>query len=120
MCGIVGIFDLKKNKEELRGQALQLSKKQRHRGPDWSGIFTSDNAIMVHERLSIVDPTSGKQPLLSADGKLALADKDAQVIAKDGAGIRVFLSERPDERLPIGERLDPDALASPLDGAKLA
>jgi asparagine synthase (glutamine-hydrolysing) len=73
MCGIVGIFDLKKNKEELRGQALQLSKKQRHRGPDWSGIFTSDNAIMVHERLSIVDPTSGKQPLMSADGKLALA-----------------------------------------------
>ena len=54
------------------------------------------------------------------DGKLALADKDAQVIAKDGAGIRVFLSERPDERLPIGERLDPDALAGPLNGAKLA
>ena len=73
MCGIIGIFDLKKNREELRSQALQMSKKQRHRGPDWSGIYTSDNAIMVHERLSIVDPTSGKQPLLSADGKLALA-----------------------------------------------
>lgn len=73
MCGIVGIFDLKKNKDELRSQALQMSKKQRHRGPDWSGIYTSENAIMVHERLSIVDPTSGKQPLMSADGKLALA-----------------------------------------------
>ena len=73
MCGIVGIFDLKKNAEELRGQALQMSRKQRHRGPDWSGIFMSDNAILVHERLSIVDPTSGKQPLYSADGKLALA-----------------------------------------------
>jgi asparagine synthase (glutamine-hydrolysing) len=72
MCGIVGIFDLKRNKEELRGKALQMSKKQRHRGPDWSGIFTSDNAIMVHERLSIVDPTSGKQPLMSADGNMAL------------------------------------------------
>jgi len=72
MCGIVGIFDLKRNKEELRGKALQMSKKQRHRGPDWSGIFSSDNAIMVHERLSIVDPTSGKQPLMSADGTLAL------------------------------------------------
>ena len=72
MCGIVGIFDLKRNKEELRGKALQMSKKQRHRGPDWSGIFSSDNAIMVHERLSIVDPTSGKQPLMSADGNLAL------------------------------------------------
>jgi asparagine synthase (glutamine-hydrolysing) len=72
MCGIVGIFDLKRNRDELRSQALEMSKKQRHRGPDWSGIFTSDNAIMVHERLSIVDPTSGKQPLMSADGNLAL------------------------------------------------
>lgn len=73
MCGIVGIFDLKKNAEELRSQALQMSRRQRHRGPDWSGIFMSENAIMVHERLSIVDPTSGRQPLFSADGKLVLA-----------------------------------------------
>lgn len=73
MCGIVGIFNLKKQAEELRPQALQMSRKQRHRGPDWSGSFTSDKAILVHERLSIVDPASGKQPLLSADGKLALA-----------------------------------------------
>ncbi len=73
MCGIIGIFDLKKNAEDLRGQALNMSRKQRHRGPDWSGIFLNDNAILVHERLAIVDPTSGKQPLMSADGKLALA-----------------------------------------------
>ncbi len=73
MCGIVGIFDLKTNAENLRAKALQMSGKQRHRGPDWSGIFLSENAIMVHERLSIVDPTSGKQPLYSADGKLVLA-----------------------------------------------
>lgn len=73
MCGIVGIFDLKKSAEALRPQALSMSRKQRHRGPDWSGIFTCDNAVLVHERLSIVDPTSGKQPLLSPDGKLALA-----------------------------------------------
>lgn len=73
MCGIVGIFDLKKSADELRGQALQMSRKQRHRGPDWSGIFTCDNAILVHERLAIVDPTSGKQPLYSADGNLVLA-----------------------------------------------
>ncbi len=73
MCGIVGIFDLKKNSDQLREQALQMSRKQRHRGPDWSGIFLSENAIMVHERLSIVDPTSGKQPLYSADGNLVLA-----------------------------------------------
>lgn len=73
MCGIVGIFDLKKPADDLRSQALSMSRKQRHRGPDWSGIFTSDNAVLVHERLSIVDPTSGKQPLRSPDGKLALA-----------------------------------------------
>ena len=73
MCGIVGIFDLKTNAENLRSKALQMSGKQRHRGPDWSGIFLSENAIMVHERLSIVDPTSGKQPLYSADKNLVLA-----------------------------------------------
>ena len=73
MCGIIGVFDLKKPAEDLRSQAIQMSRKQRHRGPDWSGTFATDKAILVHERLSIVDPTSGKQPLLSADGKLALA-----------------------------------------------
>ena len=73
MCGIVGIFDLKKNSETLRTTALQMSGRQRHRGPDWSGIFVHEKAILVHERLSIVDPASGKQPLYSKDGKLALA-----------------------------------------------
>ncbi|MDQ3846908.1 MAG: asparagine synthase B [Bacteroidota bacterium] len=73
MCGVLGIFDLKRNADELRGLALQLSRKQRHRGPDWSGIFTSDNAILAHERLAIVDPASGKQPLFSPDGNLVLA-----------------------------------------------
>jgi len=73
MCGIVGVFDLKKTAEDLRPQALQMSRKQRHRGPDWSGIFMCDKSILVHERLAIVDPTSGKQPLFSEDGKLTLA-----------------------------------------------
>lgn len=73
MCGIIGVFDLKKPSESLRPQALQMSRRQRHRGPDWSGTFSNDKAILVHERLSIVDPTSGKQPLLSSDGKLVLA-----------------------------------------------
>jgi asparagine synthase (glutamine-hydrolysing) len=73
MCGIVGVFDLKKKAEELRPQALDMSRRQRHRGPDWSGIFMCDKSILVHERLSIVDPASGKQPLFSPDGKLALA-----------------------------------------------
>lgn len=73
MCGIVGVFDLKKEAEELRPQALNMSRKQRHRGPDWSGIFMCDKSILVHERLSIVDPTSGKQPLFSPNGEIALA-----------------------------------------------
>ena len=73
MCGIVGVFDLKTSADSLRPQILQMSRKIRHRGPDWSGIYCGKNAILAHERLSIVDPQSGGQPLLSKDGKLALA-----------------------------------------------
>jgi len=73
MCGIVCAFDVKESTELLRPQLLEMSKKIRHRGPDWSGIFANDKAIMAHERLAIVDPASGKQPLLSQDGKLVLA-----------------------------------------------
>lgn len=73
MCGIVCVFNVKDQNEQLRGQVLEMSKKVRHRGPDWSGIYTSDNAIMAHERLSIVDPQSGGQPLKSKDGKLILS-----------------------------------------------
>ena len=73
MCGIVCAFDLKQPAQILRPQVLKMSKKIRHRGPDWSGIFSDDKAILAHERLSIVDPESGKQPLLSKDGKLVLA-----------------------------------------------
>ncbi len=72
MCGIVAIFDLKKPAEELRSKALQMSRCLRHRGPDWSGIYINDKAILAHERLAIVDPSSGRQPLISSDGKLAL------------------------------------------------
>ena len=73
MCGIVCAFDLKEKSDELRPQLLEMSKKIRHRGPDWSGIYSDDKAILAHERLAIVDPTSGKQPLLSEDKKLNLA-----------------------------------------------
>ena len=73
MCGIVCAFDLKEKSEVLRPKILEMSKKIRHRGPDWSGVFDSDNAIMAHERLAIVDPASGKQPLYSPDHKLVLA-----------------------------------------------
>ena len=73
MCGIVCAFDLKESSEVLRPQILEMSKKIRHRGPDWSGIFADEKAIMAHERLAIVDPASGKQPLFSEDKKLVLA-----------------------------------------------
>ncbi|MDG3580922.1 asparagine synthase B [Galbibacter pacificus] len=73
MCGIVCAFDLKEKAEDLRPQLLEMSKRVRHRGPDWSGIYSDDKAILAHERLAIVDPASGKQPLLSEDGKLILA-----------------------------------------------
>ena len=73
MCGIIGVFDLKIPHTELRPTVLRMSKKVRHRGPDWSGIFDCDKAILAHERLSIVDPQSGRQPLYSKDGNLILA-----------------------------------------------
>lgn len=73
MCGIVCAFDLKEKAEVLRPQLLEMSKKIRHRGPDWSGIYSNDKAILAHERLAIVDPASGKQPLFSEDSKLVLA-----------------------------------------------
>ncbi len=74
MCGIVGAFDLRPfSLETLRPQVLEMSKRIRHRGPDWSGIYTSDKAILAHERLAIVDPKSGSQPLFSPDGNVVLA-----------------------------------------------
>ncbi len=72
MCGIVGVFNLKSPVQEMRRQVLDMSKRIRHRGPDWSGIYVSDKAILAHERLSIVDPQSGGQPLKSKDGELIL------------------------------------------------
>ena len=73
MCGIVGVFDLKLDAKELRKQVFEMSKKIRHRGPDWSGIYCGEKAILAHERLAIVDPQSGGQPLYSKDKNLVLA-----------------------------------------------
>ncbi|CAE6742729.1 asparagine synthase B [Xanthomonas arboricola] len=75
MCSIFGIFGLQPGDDlqALRRQALECSQRQRHRGPDWSGVYVDAGAILVHERLAIVDPAGGSQPLLSEDGALALA-----------------------------------------------
>ena len=72
MCGITAIFNIREGASALRQQALEMSKRIRHRGPDWSGIYQGKTAILAHERLSIVDPASGGQPLKSRDGKLIL------------------------------------------------
>ena len=73
MCGIVCIFHIKEQSPELRQKALRMSAKIRHRGPDWSGIYCGGSAILAHERLSIVDPESGRQPLFSPDNRQVLA-----------------------------------------------
>ncbi|MFA6593455.1 MAG: asparagine synthase B [Bacteroidales bacterium] len=73
MCGIAAIFNVKEQTKELRDKALRMSQKLRHRGPDWSGIYCGGTAVLAHERLSIVDPVSGRQPLFSPDKKQILA-----------------------------------------------
>ena len=73
MCGIVCAFDIKSNSEEVRSNVLRMAKKVRHRGPDWSGIYSNEKAVLAHERLAIVDPTSGKQPIISDDGHKVIA-----------------------------------------------
>ena len=73
MCGIISIFNIHEQTPALRQKALQMSGKLRHRGPDWSGIYCGGTAILAHERLAIVDPESGRQPLFSPDKKQVLA-----------------------------------------------
>ncbi|MEC7231974.1 MAG: asparagine synthase B, partial [Planctomycetota bacterium] len=75
MCSILALLGLQADddRDALRRHAVELSRRQRHRGPDWSGVHADDRVILVHERLAIVDPAGGSQPLVSADGALALA-----------------------------------------------
>ena len=72
MCGIVCAFNTS-NDKLLRSRVLEMAKTIRHRGPDWSGIYSNKNAIIAHERLAIVDPSSGQQPLFSQDDRYILA-----------------------------------------------
>ena len=73
MCSILGILDIRGKPASLRSDVLARSRRQRHRGPDWSGVFEDDDVILAHERLAIVDPESGAQPLYSTDGRTVLA-----------------------------------------------
>ena len=76
-CGIVGIFDTSDDVVGIRQKARLMSSLQRHRGPDWSGTHVTDDgdytSVIAHERLSIVDPDSGEQPLFSEDMTVSLA-----------------------------------------------
>ncbi len=73
MCGFVGAFNIVQELDTMRESVLSMSKKIRHRGPDWSGVHCANNTILAHERLAIVDPFSGKQPLFTKDGTVSLA-----------------------------------------------
>ena len=73
MCGFVGIYGMMDQSVDWRTKALKMSSRIRHRGPDWSGIFSDGRCILAHERLAIVDPLSGGQPLYSADRTKVLA-----------------------------------------------
>ncbi len=97
MCGITAILNVKEQTPELRHKALKMSQKIRHRGPDWSGIYCGGSAILTHERLSIVDPESGGQPLYSPDRKQVLAVNgeiyNHQEIRRQYAGRYDFLTK---------------------------
>ncbi|MGV2871394.1 asparagine synthase B [Colwellia sp. E150_009] len=73
MCSIFGILDIKTGADALRPKALECSRLLRHRGPDWSGIYNNEHAILVHERLSIVDTEHGAQPLYNENKTHVLA-----------------------------------------------
>jgi asparagine synthase (glutamine-hydrolysing) len=73
MCSILAILDIPAGAETLRDQALEMSRRLRHRGPDWSGIHLDEHAILAHERLAIVDLLHGAQPLYSPDKRYVLA-----------------------------------------------
>ena len=102
MCGFVGLFDIRQKSDALRTQVLKMSKNIRHRGPDWSGVYCGERAILSHERLSIVDPQSGGQPFFSRDGKLVLAvNGDGTLLLQAG---RMKMTVKAQQvRLPEGQ-----------------
>ncbi|MEE8496512.1 MAG: asparagine synthase B [Xanthomonadales bacterium] len=73
MCSIFGVLQIRQDLKSVRKMALRQSRLLRHRGPDWSGVYTADNAVLAHERLAIVDVNTGAQPILSESGRQALA-----------------------------------------------
>lgn len=120
MCGIVAILNIRKQTPELRQKALQMSSKIRHRGPDWSGIYCGGSAILAHERLAIVDPESGRQPLFSPDKKQVLAVNgeiyNHQDIRRHYAGKYQFMTGSDCEVILALYREHGDSFLNMLDG----
>jgi len=115
MCSIFGVLDVRQDLQSVRNMALRQSRLLRHRGPDWSGIYTSDNAVLAHERLAIVDVNTGAQPILSENGRQALAVNgeiyNHMPIRERYAGRYAFLTESDCEViLPLYLEHGPDFL----------
>ena len=103
MCSILGAFDLRPGADfgPLRPLAMSLSARQRHRGPDWSGVHAEPHALLVHERLAIVDPAGGAQPLHSEDGDLTLAVNGEIYNHRALEGARVALRKGPHQGVVV-------------------
>ncbi len=97
MCSVFGVLNLRQDIKVVRKMALRQSRLLRHRGPDWSGIYTAPNAVLAHERLAIVDVNTGAQPILSESGRQALAVNgeiyNHQAVREDFAGKYAFRTE---------------------------
>jgi asparagine synthase (glutamine-hydrolysing) len=121
VCSILGILDIRDKPASLRSEVLARSRRQRHRGPDWSGVFEDDRVILAHERLSIVDPESGAQPLYSADGKTVLAVNGeiydhAELQMAHAPGYPFLTGSDCEIILALYEQMQPGALARSLNG----
>ncbi|NKI36584.1 asparagine synthase B [Wenzhouxiangella sp. XN79A] len=121
MCSILGFLDRPPNDDGLRGDALARSKRQRHRGPDWSGVHEDDGALICHERLAIVDPSSGAQPLYSQDRQQVLAVNGEiynhrALEQRHGVGDALQTGSDCEVILPLYRRLDPSELCRSLNG----
>jgi asparagine synthase (glutamine-hydrolysing) len=121
MCSIFGILDISRPDPELRNEALGRSRRQRHRGPDWSGVYEDPRVILAHERLAIVDPAGGAQPLVSADRSTVLAVNGE--IYNHVALEREFAADYPLQTgsdceviLALYQRMSPEDLARALNG----
>lgn len=73
MCGILAVLNSTDEGPDMRSRVLARSRRQRHRGPDWSGMHQHGNNFLAHERLAIIDPASGDQPLFNEDKSIIVA-----------------------------------------------